>query len=179
MSAIKQYYSYTVINFDTLIDKVNVDVVNYYFDNGIPLTKINRDFKKIFVHCLIKDLCAKCLVLESAANKILFCNPYLVSPRSELFDSVSYESYILFLQGVLKELRDLIPVAIYFSIEKHFCDISEKELTNDLRYEFDFAHAKTRSSKSLKRLSEYADQMGLNFLRKDYLKYPKFHKLFI
>lgn len=179
MSATKQYYNYIVINFDFLIDKVNLDVINYYFDNGIPLTKINRDFKKIFVHCLIKDLCAKCLVLESASNKILFCNPNLVSPKSDLFDSVSYESYIEFLECILKELKDLLPVAIYYSIDIHFDEISEKVLTNDLRFNFDFVHAKTRSSKSLKRLNEYADKMGLNFLKKDFLNYPKFHKLFI
>ncbi len=179
MSATKQYYNYTVIDFERLIEKVNVDVINYYFDNQIPLIKINRDFKRVFVHFLIKSLCEKCLVVRGGNDKVLFCNPNLVSPKSEIFDTLNYETYINFIEGILREVDGLIPVTIYHSADLNYTDISERSNSNDLKYNLDYLHSKSYGRKSFRKLSQYAEQLGLNFLHKDYLTQLNLRKIFI
>jgi hypothetical protein len=179
MSATKQYYNYTIIDAERLIEKVNVDVINYYFENGIPLVKINRDFKKVFVHFLIKGLCERCLNQKSGPEKILFCNPNLISSTSEIFDTLDYSTYIKFVEGVLKEIEGLIPVAVYNSADMEYADISEKASTNDLKYNFDYIYAKSQGKKSLRKLSQYAEDLGLNFIHRDYLTQLSLRKIFI
>lgn len=178
-SAVKQYYNYVVINFDTLINKVVVEVVNYYHDNSIPLVKINKDFKKIFVHFLIRDLCSKCLSLKQNPEKILFCNPDLITNKLELFNYIDYAQCIDFLYTILKEIECVLPITIYYSVDIHFDEITERNITNDLKYNFDYVVAKNAGTKSLRKLSLYAEQLGLNFLHKDFLTKFPLRKIFI
>lgn len=175
----KHYYNYIVISFSDLIEKINVDVINYYFDNGIELVKINKDFKKIFVHFLIKNLCSQCLVVKGTSDKILFCDPNFISSKSEIFESIEYAQYIDFLKNVLKEIEGLIPITIYYSIDVKFDEVSEKAFVNDLKFNFDYVHSKGREKKSLRKLSQYAEHLGLNFIHKDYLNQLSLHKIFI
>jgi len=179
MHGIKQYYNYTVISAEHLINKVNVDVINYYFENEITLTKINRDFKKVFVHFLIKALCDKCLHLNVLNEKILFCNKSIISIKSEIFDTIDYKMYNTFVEGILKEVQTLIPISVYFSDDITFQDISESSKMNDLKFNFDYIYNQNNSHRSLHKLSQYAEHLGLNFLKRDYLTQPKLHKVFI
>lgn len=174
----KQYYNYTVVNFEPVIGKTNLEVVSYYFDNGLTLRKVNRDFKKIFTHFFVKNICTTCLNVKGVSEKILFVNPKLVSPKSEIFDYVDYDEYTIFVQRILKELDGLIPMAIYHSVDLSFDDVKYME-TNDLKYNFDLIHSHSHGRKSIRKLTEYAEALGLNFLHKDYLNQPTLHRIFI
>lgn len=175
----KQYYNYTVVDFDPLINRTIVDVVNYYTDNGMPLKKITRDFKKVFVHHFIKNICAYCLDFKVASDRILFCNPQLISKRSEIFDYLEYVDFVQFLKRILKELDGLIPLSIYQSVDITFEEINERMSTNDLKFAFDLVHSNSHGSKSYRKISEYAESLGLNFLAKDYLNLIPNRKIFI
>jgi len=172
-----QYYNYTVINFDELIESTNLGIINYYSDNNIPLKKITTDFKKIFVHFFIKQLFSSCLSNNKLFDRILFCNPYFVSENLEIFEYIKYDDYVSFVKRILNEIEDIIPVAVYYSSELLYNEISSKTL-NDLKFSFDFISSK-KNNKSIHKLSQYAQTLELNFLYKDYLKRLDFRKIFI
>lgn len=175
----KQYYNYTVVEFDPLINRTIVDVVNYYTDNGMELKKITRDFKRIFVHHLINNICEFCMASKVATDKILFCNPQLITKRSEIFDYLEYVDFVLFLKRVLKELDGLIPLSIFQSVDITFDEISERMTTNDLKFAFDIVHSNSHGSKSYRKISEYSETLGLTFLRNNFLTQVPLRKIFI
>jgi len=179
MRSIKQYHNYIVINFDDLVHRVNVDVINYYSDNNLQINKVNKDFKKIFVHFFIKELCTLCLRITNINGKILFCNPEFISNKDEMFEYVDYIQYINLVKGILTEIADILPVAIYHSTDIRFEDIYEKDSSNDLKFNFDYVYSKHYNNKSLRKLNQYAEKLGLNFLRKDLLNQINLHKIFI
>lgn len=174
----KQYYNYTVVSFDSLIKKINVDVINHYFDNGLELVKINRDFKKIFVHYCIKNFCTDFQELKGVTDKIVFCNPKIISPKSEMFDIIDYKDYVKFLKRILKDLDSVLPFTLYFSEVVEFDNIDQLD-TNDLKFTFDYIHSTSGTNKSIHKLTKYVQGLGLNYLSKDYLSRPNLHKVFI
>jgi len=178
MRSIKQYYNYSVIGFSSLIAKTNLDVINYYHDNNNQLSKINRDFKKIFVHFFVQNLCSECLNAKSGNTKILFCNPGLLDGTEEIFEYVNKDEYIEFVRNILEEINDVFPITVFESITLKYEDISETDKSNELRFLLDVVHARNKK-KSIQKLMKYADGLGLNLIRKDYLESLNLRKIFI
>lgn len=177
MRGIKQYYNYSIISFDELISRTNLKVVNYYFENEIKIEKINRDFKKLYVHYLIKELCSICMETKSGMERVLFCNPNFVSVKSELFDTLDYQEFCTFLRSMLKELGSVLPITIFESVDINYADVSDLK-TNGLRMVLDVlcTHQK---KKSIQKLTQYAEQLGLNLVFNDFNSGYKLHKIFI
>ena len=175
----KQYFNYTIIDFEQLIERIDVSVINYYFENNIELKKIDKDFKKIFINFFIKHLCDKCLEIKNSNKKILFCNPNIVTPKSEIFDYIDYQQFIVFINSILKEIESILPILVYVSNDITYTNVQENSTLNDIKFNFDFLYGKKDETKSLRKLMKYAESLGLNFLHKSFLNQQKIHKIFI
>jgi hypothetical protein len=177
-SSTTTYYDYSVINFASILNRTNVDVINYFDDYGVQLRN-GKDFKKIFLHFCIKRICDECLAIKGPGKKILFCNPEFVDKRSEIFESIDYNEYIKFISGTLDELSKFLPVDVFMSSDVKFEDIQSRTVDNNLKYDFDMITTSSSKRKSIKHLVEYANELGLKLIGKDFSSRPQLHKIYI
>lgn len=168
------YQNFHVIDLESLLQIVNIDVINYYFDFNLNL-EINKDFKKIFIYFFLKRLCNKCLSLKQSSKHILFCNPILIY-NSEIFERINLIDYNIFVKKILNELIDIIPIKIYYSKILSYNDLTHNSYFNQLLFDFNNIII---TKKSFKKFAQYIKFLGLNSFYKDFLTFISFNKLFI
>jgi hypothetical protein len=168
------YQNFHVIDLESLLHIVNIDVINYYFDSGLELS-INKDFKKIFIYQFLKRLCKMCLSIKNCLKHILFCNPILIKD-SEIFEKIIPEQYNTFLRNLLVELTDIIPIKIYFSKVLSYIDLNQSSCFNQLLFDFNNLD---NNKKSYKNFVHYIQDLGLYSFYKDFITFISFRKLFI
>jgi len=159
-----------IISFDCIFELVVINVINTVFNiygNVIPVSKLDKDVKRIFIHYLLEQI-YKRMILETNRNVILYINTSFTTKSNELWEYIEKEKLKRFILKECKSISNNSPLPIY--VEDNDIDLTDnsgetREAINKL-----YQTLKTFKQKvtSLRKLRKYSKDNGLLRFMDDY-----------